>query len=217
MFIIQITYNMLFGYSIKNLQRYLDSLPDSTTQITIDYNLLSLYYRCRPLSVTLYNGNEIIYDMTRFTKLQSFTYALHGIHYTFIYSCLFGLIVQDVSHGDNYFPIFKFNPNAPLVEIRMPHFCWTQYGHTTSEIHKNCNQVKYLQVKCIDNLLDGLTRERPNMWPDLNRFPKDMEILHLSEPINDPEVYTDLFKLFKDRITLISHGIYEIKPNLTAN
>lgn len=210
----------IFGYNIKKLQKYFDTLPADTTKIVVDYSLLplSFTYYYRNISVTFSNNEQIVFDLTRFNKLSVFKYNLHGIHYTRkFYMCCTEL---SRTSGNDYVPIFAFNSSAPLKELHMPYIVLCPYKQNFNYIITHFPSITHIHVKDFD-----LWNRAPPSYNTISNeiLPTHIEILQLYEPstyrnrhYRDQNSYND-FKLlfdvyFKNRIRMIANGVYQFTP-----
>lgn len=192
------------GYSIRDLQKYFDTLHADVTKITVDYNLLYQIYKIKPIYVYIENDNGLAFDLSRFSKLTHFEYNLHGIHYTHcFYSRIFCMKVLESScKGTNYVPHFKFHPDAPLTDISMPHIVWNDYAYNCQELIYRRTTVKHLTIK---NVAD-------KSWNSTQLFPRNLEILNLCDFKNNAAHCVALFNKYPGRIKMIGVGVYQITP-----
>lgn len=189
-------------YGIKQLQKYFDSLPDDTTSITVDYSLLSRIYWFKNIHVALKNDEQIIFDLTRFTKLASFKYDLHEISYKAFrsMSLCFITFTWQIITGNDYMPIFQFNVNAPLTYVNMPHIEWTpEIGTQFINIMPSIEELYVKDIKYY-NIPHNTCVKQPNLT-----------YLTLYNPSKQPDTYNKLFKTYNGRITMIAPGMYSIK------
>lgn len=198
---------MLFGYFIRDLQNYFDTLDANITKLTIDYNLLTWIYKIKPIYLYFENNDQVVFDLSRFSKLEQFEYNLQGIHYTrhwFIMQICCFKMTADISKGTEYFPEFKFHPKAPLTDIRMPYIVWNYLDSTINNLIYHYPTIKQLTVKDLDDV-------------NMLKFPSEIEFIKLCDSKHNITTFDKFFtnKMLKGRITMIGCDIYKISPKLS--